>query len=91
MTVPLPQRGLYLLSFPITPDTPTNPGISHQLISDFEVSPTPPQVARLLPGRTWSHAQIHDLWQRLGLCYVFIRPYLLDYEWVSCRKCVASS
>lgn len=47
--------------------------------------------ARLLPGRTWSHAQIHDLWQRLGLCYVFIRPYLLDYEWVSCRKCVASS
>ncbi len=50
MTVPLPQRGLYLLSFPITPDTPTNPGISHQLISDFEVSPTPPQVARLLPG-----------------------------------------
>jgi len=42
--------------------------------------------ARLLPGRVWSHAQIYALWQRLGLRRVFIRPYLLDYEWVSACK-----
>lgn len=46
MRVPLPIAGLYLLSFPITPEN------SHELIQEFSVTPTPPQMARLIDGTT---------------------------------------
>jgi len=46
MTVPLPLPGTYLLTFPITPAD------SHRAILDFNTTPSPPQMARLIDGTT---------------------------------------
>jgi len=46
LTVPLPLPGTYLVSFPITPAD------SHRAILDFNTTPSPPQMARLIDGTT---------------------------------------
>ncbi|MCC7494236.1 MAG: S8 family serine peptidase [Fimbriimonadaceae bacterium] len=46
MSVSLSTPGVYLISFPISPAD------SRQTILDFNVTPTPPQVARLVAGQT---------------------------------------
>lgn len=43
-------------------------------------------IARLMPGRTWSHHHLYDLHKRLNLRHVSIRTFLVDYEWVSSTK-----
>ncbi|MBI2300199.1 MAG: hypothetical protein HYU66_14850 [Armatimonadetes bacterium] len=44
MRVPLPVSGLYMVSFPITPED------SHAAFLNMDVTPKPPQVARLTDG-----------------------------------------
>lgn len=44
LTVPLALPGTYLVSFPITPAD------SHRAILDFNTTPSPPQMARLIDG-----------------------------------------
>ena len=44
------------------------------------------QIARLMPGRTWTHGDVYRLHRGLGQRHVRIRPFLVDYEWVSSTK-----
>lgn len=43
-------------------------------------------IAGMMPGRTWSHQQVYRLHKDLGQRHVTIRPFLVDYEWVSSSK-----
>ena len=43
-------------------------------------------VARLMPGRTWTHGAVYQLQRDLGQRHVSIRPFLVDYEWVGSTK-----
>ena len=43
-------------------------------------------IARLMPGRTWTHASVYRLHRDLGQRHISIRPFLVDYEWVSSAK-----
>jgi len=43
-------------------------------------------VARLMPGRTWTHSDVYQLHRDLGQRHISIRPFLVDYEWVSSTK-----
>ena len=43
-------------------------------------------IARLMPGHTWTHATVFKLLQEMGQRHISIRPFLLDYEWVSSSK-----
>jgi ubiquinone/menaquinone biosynthesis C-methylase UbiE len=46
---------------------------------------TGPQ-ARFLPGRVWTHAQVFQLLKTHALRNISIRPFLVDYEWVTAIK-----
>jgi ubiquinone/menaquinone biosynthesis C-methylase UbiE len=46
---------------------------------------TGPQ-ARFLPGRVWTHAQVFQLLKAHALRNISIRPFLVDYEWVTAIK-----
>lgn len=43
-------------------------------------------IAKLMPGRTWSHRQIYNLHKDLGQRRVSIRTFLVDYEWIDSTK-----
>ena len=43
-------------------------------------------VARLMPGRIWTHSAVYQLHRDLGQRHISIRPFLVDYEWVSSAK-----
>ncbi|HEY53733.1 MAG TPA: class I SAM-dependent methyltransferase [Caldilineae bacterium] len=43
-------------------------------------------IARLMPGRTWTHATVYQLHRDLGQRHIRIRPFLVDYEWVGSAK-----
>ena len=43
-------------------------------------------IAKMMPGKTWSHQQVYRLHKSLGLHHIAIRPFLVDYEWVSSTK-----
>jgi ubiquinone/menaquinone biosynthesis C-methylase UbiE len=42
--------------------------------------------SRFLPGRTWSHSQVFQLLKALSMKNISIRPFLVDYEWVTAIK-----
>jgi ubiquinone/menaquinone biosynthesis C-methylase UbiE len=42
--------------------------------------------ARFLPGRVWTHAQVFQLLKAHALRNISIRPFLVDYEWVTAIK-----
>ena len=42
--------------------------------------------ARFMPGRTWSHAQVFQQLKALAMKNISIRPFLVDYEWVTAIK-----
>lgn len=42
--------------------------------------------ARFMPGRVWTHAQAFQYLKANGLRSVSIRPFLVDYEWVTAIK-----
>ena len=44
------------------------------------------RITRVMPGRRWSRQQLRELLQGLGQKDVVIRPFLVDYEWVSSIK-----
>jgi len=43
-------------------------------------------TARLMPGHTWTHGTVFRLLQEMGQRHISIRPFLMDYEWVSSTK-----
>ncbi len=43
-------------------------------------------IAPLMPGRTWSRDQVYRLLKELGQRQITIRPFLVDYDWVSSVK-----
>ncbi|NOX61841.1 MAG: class I SAM-dependent methyltransferase [Chloroflexi bacterium] len=43
-------------------------------------------IARFMPGRTWSREQVYRLLKALDQRQIIIRPFLVDYEWVSSIK-----
>ncbi len=43
-------------------------------------------IARLMPGHTWTHATVFRLLRELGQRHISVRPFLMDYEWVSSTK-----
>ena len=42
--------------------------------------------SRLMPVRVWSHSQVFQLLKALALRNISIRPFLVDYEWVTAVK-----
>ena len=42
--------------------------------------------ARFMPGRVWTHAQVFQLLKANALRGISIRPFLVDYEWVTAIK-----
>lgn len=43
-------------------------------------------TARLMPGHTWTHATVYKLLREMGQRHISIRPFLIDYEWVSSTR-----
>jgi len=42
--------------------------------------------ARWMPGRIWSRNQVFQLLKARGMTQISIRPFLVDYEWVTAVK-----
>jgi len=42
--------------------------------------------ARFMPGRVWSHARVFQLLKANAMRNISIRPFLVDYEWVTAIK-----
>ncbi len=42
--------------------------------------------ARFMPGRVWTHAQVFQLLKARNMRAISIRPFLVDYEWVTAVK-----
>ena len=42
--------------------------------------------ARFMPGRVWSHGQVFQLLKARDMRAISIRPFLVDYEWVTAVK-----
>ncbi len=42
--------------------------------------------AKWLPGRVWSHNQVFQHLKARGMTHISIRPFLVDYEWVTAVK-----
>ncbi len=42
--------------------------------------------ARFMPGRVWSHSQVFQLLKAREMRNISIRPFLVDYEWVTAVK-----
>jgi len=52
------------------------------LVTTNRIGPT----ARLMPGHTWTHSTVFKLLREMGQRHISIRPFLIDYEWVSSTK-----
>jgi ubiquinone/menaquinone biosynthesis C-methylase UbiE len=42
--------------------------------------------ARFMPGRVWTHSQVFQLLKMRKMRSISIRPFLVDYEWVTAIK-----
>jgi len=42
--------------------------------------------AHLMPGRVWTHSQVFQFLKALDMRNISIRPFLVDYEWVTAVK-----